>query len=131
MAGVLLVPSLNAVAQQRVWGAARGHSSSWEHNFPVGVALALASLDEVFGNFTGAHKMPSTPTEAAEAVGRACACSNCCELVLHDLGDLICDACHDDIQGVLLDGGWVWSDTGCGWLRQRLMRSQGRGCGAH
>ena len=95
MVGVLLVPILDAVAQEGAWGAAWGHRSCREHYFAIWVALALASPDEIFSHIAGAHIMASAPAEAAEAVGRACACNDCCELVFDCLCDLLCKAGYE------------------------------------
>ena len=83
MAGVLLVPVLDAVTQEGVGSATRSHRSCWEDDLAIGIPFALAGMDEVFSDFACAYKVASAATEAAQAAsGRTCSYGSWCELIL-------------------------------------------------
>ena len=132
MAGVLLVPVLDAVTQEGVRSAAWGHRSCREDDLAIGIPFALAGMDEVRCNWACAYEMASAATEAAKATSGHAHCSDGrCDLVFYHLCDFFCEAGDDGVQGVKLVGGWIESCNGCRRVWQRWMRSQGCGCGAH
>ena len=97
LARVLLMPILNAIAQQGARGAARSHSSGREDNLALRALLALACADEGGYGLALAHVVTCGSTEAAGAAsGRARLRSCGRELVLHSLLDLLRDFVHDD-----------------------------------
>ena len=97
LAGIPLVPILNAIAQQGARGAARSHSSGQEDNLALCAPLALACMDERGYGLALAHVVACDATEAAYAASRCTHLHGCgCELVLYSLLDLLRDFVYDD-----------------------------------
>ena len=86
LAGVPLVPILNAIAQQGARGTARSHSSGREDNLALCAPLALACVDEGGYSLALAHVVTCSATEAAGAASRRARLRSCgCELVLYSM----------------------------------------------
>ena len=105
LAGIPLVPILNAIAQQGARGAARSHGSGREDNLALCALLALSCVDEGGYGLTLAHVVTCNTAEAVcAASGRACLHGCRRELVLYGLLDLLRDFVHDD--GERIDLYW-------------------------